>query len=119
MAILPYYCLLCYGQVVVLIGSAASAVDISIDIAQVAKEIHIASRSVEGGMLQKLCGDHIDNMWLHPMVKSLIFGTWLSKDVHENNCSTLCGRWIDRKYANTYWNNADRKCAERWFCDIL
>ncbi|MCI50790.1 flavin containing monooxygenase FMO GS-OX-like protein, partial [Trifolium medium] len=33
--------------VVVLIGGAASAVDISRDVATVAKEVHIAARSVE------------------------------------------------------------------------
>lgn len=68
-----------------MIGSASSAVDISMDIAQVAKEVHIASRSLEDGMLHKICGNHIDNMWLHPMVKLLISAIWLSKDVHEGN----------------------------------
>lgn len=72
-----------------MIGSAASAVDISMDIAQVAKAVHIASRSVEAGILEKLSGNAVDNMWLHPMVKVLISGTWLSKDDHEGNCLTL------------------------------
>eukprot|EP00261_Vitis_vinifera_P014134 XP_003631439.2 PREDICTED: flavin-containing monooxygenase FMO GS-OX-like 3 [Vitis vinifera] len=58
-------------QVVVLIGGAASAVDISMDIAQVAKAVHIASRSVEAGILKKLSGNAIDNMWLHPMIESV------------------------------------------------
>lgn len=56
-----------YGQVVILIGSAASADDISRDIAQVAKEVHIASRSVQNSMSRKQPAH--DNMWLHPMVK--------------------------------------------------
>lgn len=62
-----------------MIGSSASAVDISVEIAQVAKSVHIASRSVEGGMLEKLSDDAANNMFLHPMVKVLISGTWLSK----------------------------------------
>ena len=40
-----------YTQVVVLIGSFASAVDISRDIAGVAKDVHIASRSVTDGTI--------------------------------------------------------------------
>jgi len=56
----------CIMQVVVLIGSSASAVDISRDIAGVAKEVHVAARSVE----DEKSGDQsgYDNMWLHPMV---------------------------------------------------
>nr|DAD47834.1 TPA_asm: hypothetical protein HUJ06_017771 [Nelumbo nucifera] len=53
-------------QVVVLIGSSASAVDISMDIAVVAKEVHISSRSATPGEIGKLAG--YDNMWLHSMV---------------------------------------------------
>lgn len=53
-------------QVVILIGSAASAVDISIDIASVAKEVHIASRSAREETLGKQPG--FKNMWLHSMV---------------------------------------------------
>ena len=53
-------------QVVVLIGNSASAKDISRDIVGVAKEVHIATRSVEDGEYRKQPG--YDNMWLHPMV---------------------------------------------------
>lgn len=53
-------------QVVVLIGSAASAVDISRDIASVAKEVHIASRSNTDGKQARL--PSYDNIWLHPMI---------------------------------------------------
>lgn len=56
-------------QVVVLIGNAASAVDISRDIAQVAKQVHIATRSNANGTFGKLPGH--DNMWLHPMIESV------------------------------------------------
>ncbi|KAL0395321.1 UNVERIFIED_CONTAM: Flavin-containing monooxygenase FMO GS-OX-like 4 [Sesamum latifolium] len=54
-------------QIVVVIGSAASADDISRDISIVAKEVHITSRSIENGRLGKLSGH--DNIWLHSMVK--------------------------------------------------
>lgn len=53
-------------QVVVLIGSSASADDISRDIAKVAKEVHIASRSAQIGVNGKLPVH--DNIWLHSMV---------------------------------------------------
>ncbi|KAJ7944767.1 Flavin-containing monooxygenase [Quillaja saponaria] len=56
-------------QVVILIGSAASAVDISRDIARVAKEVHIAIRSVEDSTLGK--HPSYDNMWLHSMIESV------------------------------------------------
>ncbi|WJX60433.1 hypothetical protein P8452_45640 [Trifolium repens] len=56
-------------QVVVLIGGAASAVDISRDVATVAKEVHIAARSVQEDKLGKLPGH--DNMWLHSMIESV------------------------------------------------
>lgn len=56
-------------QVVVLIGSSASAVDISRDIATVAKEVHIAARSVEEDKLGKVPGH--ENMWLHSMIDSV------------------------------------------------
>ncbi|XP_058224162.1 flavin-containing monooxygenase FMO GS-OX-like 4 [Rhododendron vialii] len=55
-------------QVVILIGSSASAVDICRDIAGVAKEVHIASRSVTDRTMGKLPGH--DNMWLHSMIES-------------------------------------------------
>ncbi|XP_061988846.1 flavin-containing monooxygenase FMO GS-OX-like 4 [Rosa rugosa] len=56
-------------QVVILIGSSASAIDISRDIAGVAKEVHIASRSVATETMEKKPG--YDNMWLHSMIKSV------------------------------------------------
>ncbi|KAL2348139.1 hypothetical protein Fmac_002139 [Flemingia macrophylla] len=56
-------------QVVVLIGSSASAVDISRDIAIVAKEVHVAARSVENEKLGKMPGH--ENMWLHSMIDSV------------------------------------------------
>lgn len=51
---------------VVLIGGSASAVDISRDIASVAKEVHVASRSVANEKYEQQPG--YDNMWLHSMV---------------------------------------------------
>lgn len=67
----------CFWQIVVLIGSSASAVDISRDIAGVAKEVHIAARTIVDGTFGKQAG--YDNMWLHPMVKSFPMVTigWL------------------------------------------
>uniref|UniRef100_A0A7N2REF7 Flavin-containing monooxygenase n=1 Tax=Quercus lobata TaxID=97700 RepID=A0A7N2REF7_QUELO len=56
-------------QVVVLIGNSASAKDISRDIVGVAKEVHIAARSVEDEEYGKQPG--YDNMWLHPMIESV------------------------------------------------
>ncbi|KAK4389453.1 Flavin-containing monooxygenase FMO GS-OX-like 4 [Sesamum angolense] len=56
-------------QIVVVIGSAASADDISRDISKVAKEVHITSRSIETGRLGKLSGH--DNIWLHSMINSV------------------------------------------------
>lgn len=55
-----------------MIGSAASAVDISRDIAGVAKEVHIACRSVADETVEKHPG--YDNLWLHSMVKQLTHG---------------------------------------------
>ncbi|GAB2274134.1 hypothetical protein Dimus_008906 [Dionaea muscipula] len=57
-------------QVAVLIGSSESAVDISREIATVAKEVHVAARSMPEGSFGKLPGHH--NMWLHPMVISAL-----------------------------------------------
>lgn len=54
-------------QVVVLIGSSASAVDISRDIATVAKEVRIAARSHTDGTFRKLPG--FKNLYLHSMVQ--------------------------------------------------
>ncbi|KAK9984619.1 hypothetical protein SO802_034144 [Lithocarpus litseifolius] len=56
-------------QVVVLIGSSASAVDISRDIAGVAKEVHVAARSVADETSGEQSG--YDNMWLHSMIESV------------------------------------------------
>lgn len=56
----------------VVIGSSASAVDISRDIARSAKEVHIANRSETEQISRKQPG--YDNMWLHSMVKALISG---------------------------------------------
>ncbi|KAK9103175.1 hypothetical protein Sjap_020429 [Stephania japonica] len=55
-------------QVVVLIGSSASAQDISRDISGVAKEVHIASRTSSDSTPSRLPG--YDNMWLHSMIES-------------------------------------------------
>ncbi|KAL9246813.1 hypothetical protein vseg_020304 [Gypsophila vaccaria] len=52
-------------QVVVVIGGAASATDITKDIAGVAKEIHVARRS-QGRSFGDIVG--IDNMFFHPMI---------------------------------------------------
>ncbi|CAB4279603.1 unnamed protein product [Prunus armeniaca] len=56
-------------QVVILIGSATSAIDISRDIAGVAKEVHVASRSVADETIEKQ--PVYNNMWLHSMIKSV------------------------------------------------
>ncbi|KAK1303222.1 Flavin-containing monooxygenase FMO GS-OX-like 5 [Acorus calamus] len=53
--------------VVVLIGGSASAVDISRDIAKVAKAVHVASRSAPPGTELKQPG--YDNMWLRSMIE--------------------------------------------------
>ncbi|XP_029128879.1 flavin-containing monooxygenase FMO GS-OX5 isoform X2 [Cajanus cajan] len=54
------------GQVVIVIGFAASAFDISRDIAKVAKEVHIATRSPDVKVMK--LANH-SNIWLHKMVK--------------------------------------------------
>ncbi|XP_030947988.1 flavin-containing monooxygenase FMO GS-OX-like 4 isoform X1 [Quercus lobata] len=56
-------------QVVVLIGNSVSAFDISWEVAGVAKEIHIAARTVIDGTFGKQPA--YDNMWLHPMIKDV------------------------------------------------
>lgn len=58
-------------QVVIIIGSSASAVDISRDLAQFAKEVHIASRSTTGTAPSKI--PSYDNMWFHSRVKTFLF----------------------------------------------
>ncbi|KAB2632524.1 flavin-containing monooxygenase FMO GS-OX-like 5 [Pyrus ussuriensis x Pyrus communis] len=58
------------GQVVViLLGSAPSAIDISRDIDGIATEVHIASRSLPDETNEKQPA--YDNMWLHSMIKSV------------------------------------------------
>ncbi|XP_021768429.1 flavin-containing monooxygenase FMO GS-OX-like 4 [Chenopodium quinoa] len=54
-------------QVIVLIGSSASAVDICRDLAKFAKEVHVVSRSKPEGSFGKQPG--YDNLWLHPMIE--------------------------------------------------
>ncbi|GMY30066.1 flavin-containing monooxygenase FMO GS-OX-like 4 isoform X1 [Fagus crenata] len=56
-------------QVVVLIGSSESAFDISLEVARVAKEVHIAARTVADETFGKQ--PVYDNMWLHPMIESV------------------------------------------------
>ncbi|KAL4332529.1 hypothetical protein GQ457_07G010530 [Hibiscus cannabinus] len=53
-------------QVVILIGSSSSAVDICREVAAVAKEVHVASRSVADETYTKQPG--YDNLWLHSMI---------------------------------------------------
>ncbi|KAG8092498.1 hypothetical protein GUJ93_ZPchr0012g19675 [Zizania palustris] len=55
-----------HDQVVIIIGASASAVDISRDIASVAKEVHIAVRSAPAYTCKKQPG--YENMWLHSMI---------------------------------------------------
>ncbi|KAL5728227.1 hypothetical protein ACHQM5_001339 [Ranunculus cassubicifolius] len=55
-------------KVVVLIGSSASAYDISRDIAIVAKEVHVASRSFRGETPTIQYG--YNNLWTHSMIKN-------------------------------------------------
>ncbi|CAH8313078.1 unnamed protein product [Eruca vesicaria subsp. sativa] len=54
-------------QVVVIIGSSSSAVDISRDIAGVAKEVHVASWSNASDTLIKQNG--YTNLWMHSMIE--------------------------------------------------
>uniref|UniRef100_A0A7N2N2Q8 Flavin-containing monooxygenase n=1 Tax=Quercus lobata TaxID=97700 RepID=A0A7N2N2Q8_QUELO len=56
-------------QVVVLIGNSASAFDISRELAGVAKEVHIAARTVKYETFGKQPA--YDNLWLHPMIKNV------------------------------------------------
>ncbi|CAN4097761.1 unnamed protein product [Withania somnifera] len=56
-------------QVVVLIGGAASATDISREIAEVAKEVHISSRSATSGVPMKL--PVYDNIYLHNTIETV------------------------------------------------
>nr|GEY92573.1 flavin-containing monooxygenase FMO GS-OX-like 4 [Tanacetum cinerariifolium] len=56
------------NKIVILIGSSASAVDISRETASVAKEVHIASRSTSYEEIATLPG--YDNIWLRPMMEN-------------------------------------------------
>ncbi|XP_052210269.1 flavin-containing monooxygenase FMO GS-OX-like 3 isoform X1 [Diospyros lotus] len=56
------------SQTVILIGSSSSAIDISIELVGVAKEVHIASRSPTY-TIGKVPG--YSNMWLHSMIDSV------------------------------------------------
>ncbi|CAL0314299.1 unnamed protein product [Lupinus luteus] len=56
-------------QVVVIIGGAASAFDISREIATVAKQVHIADRSIKEDKQGKVPGH--DHMWLHSTIESV------------------------------------------------
>ncbi|VVA91068.1 unnamed protein product [Arabis nemorensis] len=55
-------------EVVVVIGNFASGVDISRDIAAVAKEVHIASKTTASDTYEKL--PRLDNLWLHSVIES-------------------------------------------------
>ncbi|CAN6460757.1 unnamed protein product [Victoria cruziana] len=57
------------GKVVVLIGSAASATDICRDIAPVAKEVHVSSRSASDETRRQ---PGFNNMWLHPLIQGTL-----------------------------------------------
>lgn len=50
-----------------MIGSSVSGVDISRDIANVTKEVHVSSRSTTPETYEKLPG--YDNLWLHSTVR--------------------------------------------------
>lgn len=68
-----------------MIGTSASGQDISRDIARVAKEVHIAARSVTNGIPTKLFG--YDNMWLHSMVNCyLIANKFIEKYLWTGLC---------------------------------
>ncbi|KAK1420135.1 hypothetical protein QVD17_21486 [Tagetes erecta] len=55
-------------QIVVVIGSGPSGVDISKEIAMVAKEVHISSRS---SLVKLGKSDKFNNMWHHPEIKCI------------------------------------------------
>ncbi|KAJ6876791.1 flavin-containing monooxygenase FMO GS-OX-like 4 [Populus alba x Populus x berolinensis] len=54
-------------QIIILIGASASAADISVEIAELAKEVHIARRSAVDDTCEKKPG--YDNIWLHSMIE--------------------------------------------------
>uniref|UniRef100_A0ACD5YI07 Uncharacterized protein n=1 Tax=Avena sativa TaxID=4498 RepID=A0ACD5YI07_AVESA len=55
------------GQVAVVIGCSVSGIDISRDIAGVAKEVHVVDRSAPAATRERLPGHHT-NVWIHSMV---------------------------------------------------
>ncbi|KAM3308563.1 flavin-containing monooxygenase FMO GS-OX-like 3 isoform X1 [Capsicum chacoense] len=57
-------------QVIVVIGSAVSAIDISREIAKVAKAVHISSRSALSGSTPKKQNGY-ENLWLHSMLEAV------------------------------------------------
>ncbi|ESQ29139.1 hypothetical protein EUTSA_v10023450mg [Eutrema salsugineum] len=57
------------NEVVVVIGNFASGADISRDIAKVAKEVHIASRSSDPAMYEKLSVP-TNNLWTHSEIET-------------------------------------------------
>ncbi|XP_010418250.1 PREDICTED: flavin-containing monooxygenase FMO GS-OX-like 7 isoform X2 [Camelina sativa] len=56
-------------QVVVVIGSSVSGVDISRDIANVTKEVHLSSRSTKPETYENVPG--YDNLWLHSTIETV------------------------------------------------
>ncbi|XP_062026007.1 flavin-containing monooxygenase FMO GS-OX-like 2 [Rosa rugosa] len=72
-------------QVVILIGSSSSATDIYRDIAGVAKEVHISSRSIASETKEKK--PHFNTMRLNTMINSGYENMWVRskiKSVHED-----------------------------------
>ncbi|PHU14698.1 Flavin-containing monooxygenase FMO GS-OX-like 3, partial [Capsicum chinense] len=57
-------------QVIVVIGNAARAIDISREIAKVAKAVHISSRSALSGSTPKKQNGY-ENLWLHSMLEAV------------------------------------------------
>ncbi|XP_050226425.1 flavin-containing monooxygenase FMO GS-OX-like 4 [Mercurialis annua] len=55
-------------KVVILIGRSASSIDLSREVAGVAKEVHVVSRGIADETYERQAG--YDNMWLHSMIKS-------------------------------------------------
>ncbi|CAK9171132.1 unnamed protein product [Ilex paraguariensis] len=75
-------------QIVVLIGSSSSAVDISVEIAGVAKEVHISSRTAMDEAFGKL--HRYNNIHLHSVIESVQQdGTVVFRDE-----SAVCGDMI-------------------------
>lgn len=77
-----------------MVGSSASAVDICRDLAGVAKEVHLVSRSVADGTYEKQPG--FDNMWLHSMVKS-VFMEANTRTSRQELFDPHAGRWFGLK----------------------